>query len=95
MAKNPKLPGNAVCPNCNKGADGYTQTEPDTKPKTGDVAICAYCGAIGLYEVDVDYVYIRRPSMDEMKVLLEQIPDLPKQVIAVMSRKKGYLEQNN
>ena len=59
----------AICPVCNKKADGATCTDPDNElgPQSGDVAICVECQAINIYTEEST---LRPPTVEE----LEQLP---------------------
>src|SRR6187399_2559969 len=94
VMKTPKLPGKPTCPKCGERADGYTETELNTFPNTGDVCVCAYCGSINLYEVTENKVAVILPTHEELKKLLEQIPELPYIVADVLKKGKGYFENN-
>ena len=49
------------CPYCLKSADGYSGGDEGSVPKSGDVALCAYCGKFGFYTGRG----IRKPTIDE------------------------------
>jgi NMD protein affecting ribosome stability and mRNA decay len=96
-----KIEGKAKCPDCGAGADGYTETilpgevPVDAKPETGNVAICAYCGAINLYEVKPEAVSLRRPTEAELEDILKSVPEINAMVSAVKALRARYLRENN
>ena len=96
-----KIEGKASCPDCGAGADGYTETimpgevPVNAKPETGNVAICAYCGALGIYEVKPEATIIRRPTASELEDIIKTLPDIKKMVNAVKALRTEYLKKNN
>ena len=96
-----KIEGKAKCPDCGAGADGYTETimpgeaPVNAKPQTGNVAICAYCGALGIYEVQPTRVIIRRPTEVELEDILKTLPEIKAMVAAVKALRARYLRENN
>ena len=96
-----KIEGKAKCPDCGAGADGYTETimpgevPIDAKPETGNVAICAYCGAINLYEVKPEGVSLRRPTEAELEDIIKQVPEIDKMVLAIKKLRNVFLQKNN
>jgi len=89
-----KLPGKATCPKCGKGADGWTETEFNTFPATGDVCICCYCGSINVYDITENKALVRFPTDEELAALLKEIPDLHEQAAAALHKGKDYFENS-
>lgn len=57
------------CPRCNRPADGGTSldhSEHVNQPKSGDFAICLYCGALNVYTESLQLRKIERKERREL-----------------------------
>jgi hypothetical protein len=53
----------ATCPACGNGASAAT-TETGAKPDAGDIAVCAYCSRVNLYEADLSLRAATQAELD-------------------------------
>jgi hypothetical protein len=59
----------ATCPDCGKDVDGSTESktfDETTTPNEGDLGICLYCAALGIYVENGDGTMgLRAPTLEE------------------------------
>lgn len=65
-----QLQGHPRCPYCGAMGDGFTPIEDEPHvPRPGDVAICAYCDQLQIYEAAPDGMGLRRATPAELEDL--------------------------
>jgi hypothetical protein len=72
------------CPHCGSKADGYTYVgkRDDAAPRTGDVCVCLYCHRVNVYHLKDGKYTFTIPTKDELKKMLDEIPELMKAIMA-------------
>lgn len=55
------------CPDCSRSVNGALPVGDNAPPQPGDIALCAYCGGLSLYDNDLR---LRQPTIDEMDELV-------------------------
>ena len=71
-----RIPGDPHCPTCGAGADGATSLNDAgyvRQIKVGDFAVCAYCGSINRYGIDLQ---LRSCTPDEEMNIIQKDPRL-------------------
>lgn len=81
----------APCPSCGAVNTGALSTTPGhaEAPQPGDVSVCAYCAAIGIY---AESGAIRRPTADELAEL-EADPGITKARAAVIAANEARTQE--
>lgn len=71
------------CPVCQSPNNGHMEVHgEDSKPKDGDLSICAYCGALSKFVVTDDSSTVVELSPEETKEAMEH-PDVRKALAAI------------
>ena len=60
------------CPACLRRSDGATDPLGNAVPKPEDVAICAYCGSVNIYQTDLTLRTARQDEIDLMPEYLRR-----------------------
>ena len=55
------------CTNCNKELDAHTGLNTDDKPAEGALSVCYYCGAISMFDKDLNL----RPLLEEELMIIK------------------------
>lgn len=59
----------ARCPDCQKTLDAATDPIGSATPKPNDASICAYCGAINIFQTDLTLRSVTRADMESLSPL--------------------------
>lgn len=92
-----QLKNKPYCPLCNKCLDCFTALEEgsDAFPKPEDVTVCAYCGAILEYDLNLNLNFIKPDKLLEIDTAtLWKAQQMRQNFLQMKTKRKGCVKND-
>ena len=67
-----------ICPECGEATDMVSDVEGNATPSENDISICFCCGAINMFDVNVNLIEMSQEELDYIK---QEEPETYKQMM--------------